>query len=163
MSGRYSTNWDRKGWPGTEIQMYYTAARAIEVFVCDFKELLTQWPKDCKLHRNNCKAKNILYFRKSWLIRSAPHHHFIYINNLSRIFLKKQSQRIIIVLKYSFKDIRIRKLELRRAVSLIVPKSWNSTKGVHTIKISRTMLQNSHGYWNSLYNKCFVCRRTMNV
>ena len=23
MSGRYSTNWDRKGWPGLEIQMYY--------------------------------------------------------------------------------------------------------------------------------------------
>ena len=23
MSGRYSTNWDRKGWPGSEIQMYY--------------------------------------------------------------------------------------------------------------------------------------------
>ena len=26
MSGRYSTNWDRKGWPGSEIQIYYTAA-----------------------------------------------------------------------------------------------------------------------------------------
>ena len=24
MSGRYSTNWDRKGWPGSEIQMYYS-------------------------------------------------------------------------------------------------------------------------------------------
>ena len=152
MSGRYSTNWDWKGWPGTEIQMYYTAARAIEVFVCDFKELHTQWPKDCKLHRNNYKAKNILYFRKSWLINQPPIHHFIliYINNLSRIFLKKQSQGIIIVLKHSFKDIRIRKLELRRVVSLIVPKSWKSTNGVHTIKISRTMLQNSHVYWNSL-------------
>ena len=23
MSGRYSTNWDRIGWPGSEIQMYY--------------------------------------------------------------------------------------------------------------------------------------------
>ena len=23
MSRRYSTNWDRKGWPGSEIQMYY--------------------------------------------------------------------------------------------------------------------------------------------
>ena len=23
MSGRYSTNWDRKVWPGSEIQMYY--------------------------------------------------------------------------------------------------------------------------------------------
>ena len=23
MSGRYSTNWDQKGWPGSEIQMYY--------------------------------------------------------------------------------------------------------------------------------------------
>ena len=23
MSGRYNTNWDRKGWPGSEIQMYY--------------------------------------------------------------------------------------------------------------------------------------------
>ena len=23
MSGRYSTIWDRKGWPGSEIQMYY--------------------------------------------------------------------------------------------------------------------------------------------
>ena len=23
MSGRYSTNWDRKGWPGSEIQMYH--------------------------------------------------------------------------------------------------------------------------------------------
>ena len=23
MSGRYSTNWDLKGWPGSEIQMYY--------------------------------------------------------------------------------------------------------------------------------------------
>ena len=23
MSGRYSTNWDRKGWPGSEIQMHY--------------------------------------------------------------------------------------------------------------------------------------------
>jgi len=24
MSGRYSANWDRKGWPGSEIQMYYS-------------------------------------------------------------------------------------------------------------------------------------------
>ena len=23
MSGRYSTNWDRKGWPGLKIQLYY--------------------------------------------------------------------------------------------------------------------------------------------
>ena len=27
MSGRYSTNWDQKGWPCSENQMYYTAAR----------------------------------------------------------------------------------------------------------------------------------------
>ena len=27
MSGRYSSNWDRKGWPGSEIQMYYGCPR----------------------------------------------------------------------------------------------------------------------------------------
>ena len=31
MSGRYNTNWDRKSWPSSEIQMYYGCSCGVEV------------------------------------------------------------------------------------------------------------------------------------
>ena len=34
MSGRYSKNWDRKGWPGSEIQMYYGCPWFIRLHDC---------------------------------------------------------------------------------------------------------------------------------
>ena len=40
MTGRYSTNWDRKSWPGSEIQMYY----GCPCFGTD-EMLLTSWLK----------------------------------------------------------------------------------------------------------------------
>ena len=35
MSGRYSTNWDQKGWPGSEIQLYYGCPCLKERFLWD--------------------------------------------------------------------------------------------------------------------------------
>ena len=43
-SGRYSTYWDRKGWPGSEIQMYYGC------------------PCDCNWV-NSKKCRNLLTYR----------------------------------------------------------------------------------------------------
>ena len=40
LSGQYSTNWDRKGWPGSEIQMYYGCPCSAPTFGFIFKLLL---------------------------------------------------------------------------------------------------------------------------
>ena len=40
MSGRYSTNWDRKGWAGSEIQMYYGCPCFVIVNNLLFKEIM---------------------------------------------------------------------------------------------------------------------------
>ena len=55
MCGRYSTNWDRKDWPGSEIQMYYGCQWNEHNFVKGIFILYDTFTSQCLTYNSNTK------------------------------------------------------------------------------------------------------------
>ena len=73
MSGRYSTKWDRKGWPDSEIQMYYGCPWLGSPF----------WNRAYDIRWVGCKYITI----KSWKTKRVLNLNFLFVGNEFSVFI----------------------------------------------------------------------------
>ena len=73
MYGRYSTKWDRKGWPDSEIQMYYGCPWLGSPF----------WNRAYDIRWVGCKYITI----KSWKTKRVLNLYFLFVGNEFSVFI----------------------------------------------------------------------------